>query len=149
MRVASSIACALDQRHIAECLQPIQLGMGVAGGAEAMAWIARQHLAKGPGLVISFDEKHAFQYVNRSVAVNRTIEVCEASARLVAYEYRFCPIVHFAHDGQSWPLTSETRQPMRRAVGAFARVCEDSVQITSKWPLARHGPDFCSMILRH
>jgi hypothetical protein len=89
MRVASSIACALDGPAIEQCLQPIQLGMGVHGGAEAMSWIVRQHLERGPALVIKTDEESAFQLIDRSTAVNKTIKVCSAAAKMAAYEYRY------------------------------------------------------------
>jgi len=107
MRVASSIACELDRAAIAKKLQPYQLGMGVAGGAEAIAWIVRQQLHK-PSIVIKTDEAHAFQFIDRAKAVNAAAEVCSAGARMMAYEYRYPPIVHFAGNGQSFPLVSRT-----------------------------------------
>jgi hypothetical protein len=108
MRVASSIACALDGPAIEQCLQPIQLGMGVHGGAEAMSWIVRQHLERGPALVIKTDEESAFQLIDRSTAVNKTIKVCSAAAKMAAYEYRYPQTVHFASDGKSFPLIAST-----------------------------------------
>jgi hypothetical protein len=108
MRVASSIGCELDRDGVVAHLAPIQLGIGVPGGAEAVAWILRQRLASGPVIVVSLDEENAFQYIDRSTAVNAAIPLCPNSARMFVYEYQTPPIVHFAGDGVQHEFVSQT-----------------------------------------
>jgi hypothetical protein len=108
MRVASSIACELDQKALEQYLSPYQLGLGVSGGSEVLPWIVQQQLLTGNTIVVAFDEKQAFQYIDRAQAANRAIELCHASARMIKFEYQYSPTVHFARDGKSFPLRSET-----------------------------------------
>ena len=39
LRVASTIGCELDKESMVNHLSPLQLGVGVPGGAEAVSWI--------------------------------------------------------------------------------------------------------------
>ena len=44
-----------------------------------------------------------------AVAVKRAIEVCKRSARMIEYEYRYSPVVHFlGPNGTTHALRSET-----------------------------------------
>jgi hypothetical protein len=118
MRVANSIGCELDKEAIVDHLAPLQLGVGVPGGTEALAWILRQHLCE-PSIIVCLDEEHAFQYIDRSAAVNRALQVCSASARMIEFEYRFAPIVHFVRaDGHSSSLRSETGVKQGHGLGS-------------------------------
>jgi hypothetical protein len=51
-------------------------------GAEAIFWILRHHLDKD-GVVVCLDEEHAFQVIDRNVAVKRTLDVCSASVNMM------------------------------------------------------------------
>jgi hypothetical protein len=108
VRVASSIGCELDKERALKQLAPVQLGVGVPGGAEAVAWILRQSLASGPAIVVSLDEENAFQHIDRAAAVNSSLPVCPSSARMIAYEYMYPPSIHFAGQGTHYTFSSQT-----------------------------------------
>jgi hypothetical protein len=108
MRVASSIGCELDRDQVVKHLAPVQLGIGVPGGAEVVAWTLRHVLACGPTIIVCLDEGDAFQHIHRAKAVNAALKIAPNCARMIAFEYMYPPAVHFAGKGTHYTFSSQT-----------------------------------------
>ena len=89
-RIASKIASRIVSRRLAQELRPVQLGVGVRGGAEAACHAVREYMQQhvdDDRLLVKLDMRNAFNSVNRAHILETCARRCPEISKLAGLSY--------------------------------------------------------------